>query len=738
MIIKNKHYKLVLNDKSGAIESLIKGDREFILPAQSSRGLFSLRFRNVVGSPTVISSLECSEFYLEREEKENDVFIKLFYKKLQGKQIDVIVELRCPFDSPDMFWRLSVKNNLDEFLEWIDFPLVVVPNDLKGTGGKGQIFWPATEGCLVQDIAMRENIPWVDYKEIEYPTAGWDGSYPGPSQMQFMAYLGENSGIYFAAHDRSHTVKDINYIREEEGIRLLFKMFPGAPLGNYRMDYDMVLSVFDGDWYSAADKYRSWILEDTTLMPPKFVDNKNVPKWLQESPVIITYPVRGVGHHDGPTEPNEYVPYNNALPYIEKYANAFDSKIMPLLMHWEGTAPWAPPYVWPPLGGEESLKDFAKNLHKDGHLLGVYCSGTAWTQKANTGSGKYEMTDEFEKQGLEKYMCRGPKDELSSKVCNSDGLRWGYDMCASTEWAKDVMAAEAVKMAQADIDYIQLFDQNLGGAAYLCYSKKHGHPPAPGPWQIKEMRALIDRVMDTLKENGRDKVVLGCESAAAEPYMKNLMLNDLRWCNHYQFGKAIPAYSYVFHEYVNNFMGNNVGVLEKIDEKKSPVNLLLRTAYSFAAGDLLTIMLKDKGEIHWAWCVKWDVEPPEQEPVITLIRNLNEWRKKEGKPFLCFGRMEKPYSLKGVKNVPIYLRTGFTLDCDSVFSSRWISPEGRDAQIVCNYLQEEQKITILMPEVEKVKIFYKADGSDVQIRDVENWELELVIPELSACMIEKC
>jgi len=40
--------------------------------------------------------------------------------------------------------------------------------------------------------------------------------------------------------------------------------------------------------------------------------------------------------------------------------------------------------------------------------------------------------------------------------------------------------------------------------------------------------------------------------------------------------------------------------------------------------------------------------------------------------------------------------------------------------------------------VKKVKIFYKADGSDVKIRDVENGELELVIPELSACMIEKC
>ena len=92
-------------------------------------------------------------------------------------------------------------------------------------------------------------------------------------------------------------------------------------------------------------------------------ENSDMPSWIKESPLVVIYPprsVRGTGYMG----PNEYFPYVKGLKYLDDLEEDTDSKIMAFLPYWEGTAPWAPPFVWPPFGGEDMFLDFVEGLHQ--------------------------------------------------------------------------------------------------------------------------------------------------------------------------------------------------------------------------------------------------------------------------------------------------------------------------------------------------------------------------------------
>jgi len=469
-------------------------------------------------------------------------------------------------------------------------------------------------------------------------------------------------------------------------------------------------------------------------MPPK-LGYSNGQKWLEDSPVVVTYPITGDGHHAGPTKPNEFFPFVSALPFIESLGEKFDSRMLALLMHWEGTAPWSPPYVWPPRGGEEGLRKFAEELHARRHLLGVYCSGVAWTNTSNTGDGGYNRQADLERDDLLRHMCRGPGGEYACRICNDETLRFGYDICVATDFAREVMSAEAVKIASVGVDYIQLFDQNLGAASQMCYDTAHGHAGAPGPWQAPAMSRLIREVRSRLSESGTPDVILGCEGAAAECHIGQLPLNDLRFPIGFVYGRPVPAYAFVFHEYTTNFMGNQVESLAILDHTKSPLNLMLRLAYSFCAGDLLTVVLKSGGEIHWAWCTKWDVTPPPQEPLLAFIKHLNSWRRGIGKPFLFFGRMEKAIPFTGPARLPLHLNPDnfdhATLDYSTVLASRWTSQDGREAQFLVNYSDADQIVHLQTDR--RYSVWRDTDSTQSEPGAFEN---EIVIPASTAVLVE--
>ena len=729
MIIGNRFYELTLDDDGALRRFRAVSGRPLLYEGEKPLPLFAVKLLDEAGAGEVLTS--AGLFSGCREEGDRTVL------SFESKRLGAEVTVRHPADEPFVYFSLRLANRTGKYLEWIDFPGVLLPNDLPGAGGTSRLFWPAMEGCLIEDITLRERT-YLRYSDKGYPSKGWEGMYPGPCPMQFSAYYGEDGqGLYLASHDAACNVKAIEYAPAEEGraIRLENKLFVGErDTTDYAYEYEIVLGVFRGDWYDAADIYRSWLLSTDIVRLPRFEDNDRIPAWVKESPVVAVYPVRGV-KDTGDMSPNCYYPYTEGLPYLEQLSSDFDSKMMALLCHWEGTAPWAPPYVWPPYGDKADFDEFIRRLHERGHLFGLYCSGIQWTEKS-TLCPEYNMEEFSRANGMKELMCCAPDQSLPYSLICGGPIRTGYDMCPAPERTKEIAVEEIRKILDGcDVDYLQFFDQNVGGTSYLCYSDRHGHPRGPGKWMWKEMREIYRRARELLRERGLEgKVLIGCEAAAAEPYVNDLLFNDVRYVIDFMVGNPVPAYNYVFHEYVNNFMGNQNTSYHIVDLERSPENIFYRFAYSFLQGDVLTVVLGRDGAVHWDWCTPWDGVPAvDQATIRPFIRLLNAWRKTAARDFLLFGRMEKPLAVRCAKREePIQYGGAHRYDC--VLTTRF-SYRRRDAQRFVNYLAEEQTVAVETAGRESLRLVRNPAGEAEAVR-AENGLLTLTLAPYSAALLD--
>lgn len=709
----NKKITVVFDENTAKLVSITDGLREFVgvqIP------IFEVGLRNRDGD---LIRTDSDAFTL-CEKNTTATGFSCTYSGDYGLKFTIGAQI-----TDEISWSLSSKVADAYVTEWIQFPQIACPDDTKDNGGNGKILWGFNEGVLVESLKERQ--ARSPYNEPDYPYVSITGMFPAIVETQFMAYYNETSGLYFAAHDKDYCLKGIDFYAYNDGVKFQFRHYCGCNFGeSYTISYPMVMAFFQGDWYDASDIYRNWFEQVKSEEFVTIPENKKIPNWYGESPVVITYPVCGIHDMDERT-PNRLFPYINVMPHVERLEKEFGSRIMVLLMHWEGSAPWAPPYVWPPFGGEDELKKLIDALHKRGDVLGVYCSGLGWTEQSNIVK-EYNMRKVFDEKHLEDVMCLSPKQELPfCKICTAQ--RAGYDMCPTQPFVKETLKKEVRSMVDAGIDYIQMMDQNHGGTSHFCYSKNHGHPPVPGKWQVDAMKALYTEVFE---DTG--KVLFGCESAAAEAYIPNLLFSDNRYMLNYRIGYPVPAYAYIFHEYVNNFMGNQVCINFYMDNEKSPDNILLRTAQAFISGDMLTAVLNQDGVITWNWgqLNEYDrANQPNQQNIMTLIRDLNKWRQGIGKKYLHIGKMKKPYAVSCGKTVVVTRNFGDKY-FDSVLTSAWESPEKTFGQFLTNYNTKSVGCTVTLPEGE-----WKLYTNDTEFVSISGGTQEITIPALSAVLIER-
>lgn len=631
--------------------------------------LFAVKLRDKNGCGKVISAEDCRFIGFDG-----------VLAKYTCDDVDVAVRFSLSSDNSALSLRMDVTNRTDLLVEWVELMSVCVGGKLRDEeGGTGAIVYPFNEGGLVANMAFRESMPYR-YDEPQYPSKSGYSIFPNMICSQFLAYVSKNCGFYLGMHDHERTTKHIDFRYCNGNIKLQMRTFCNVDYGqNYVMPFDCVMQPFVGDWHDACEIYRKWFEQNLPTGLTKIVDNKTLPSWYAKSPVTIIYPVRG-RKDTGDMTPNGMYPYANGLPFLQEVAAATDSSVMALLMHWEGTAPWAPPYVYPPFGGAEQFADFLRRAHDKNMFVGLYMSGMGYTLKSNV-LPDYDRTTDFERDHIADIVCTDSDGSKKGIICTQQ--RVGYDLCPACDKTKQIMSDEITKLCDMGVDYVQALDQNHGGVSYFCYSDKHGHIPAPGKWQAEETCKMLDLV----RANG---ALMGCESAASEPMIAHLPYSDNRFQLNLYVGTPVPVYSYIYHEYVNNFMGNQVcAMMNKVEE-----NYTYRLAYSFTAGDMLSLVTLGDGKVEYSWddWIAPHDKTVDKQVAYNFIRTLNGWRQGAAGKYLHVGRMVKPVAVTCGKQ-HFTLDDGSSYAPDEVLTTAY-TLDGTTLQFVVNYNRCEVNVTL--------------------------------------------
>ena len=288
---------------------------------------------------------------------------------------------------------------------------------------------------------------------------------------------------------------------------------------------------------------------------------------------------------------------------------------------------------------------------------------------------KYNKQAEYYRRELWRGMCAAPDGDVAiSHICTMQ--RSGYDICPASEVGEEILWEAYRPLFESGLDYVQILDQNHGGGQYFCYSRDHGHPPAPGVWMTERMQSLLSRWNEAAPD-----MLFGCESAAAEPFMGNLLFSDNRFELNYRMGRALPLYAYLYHEYLRNFMGNQVScpMREQDDEA-----LWYRIAYSFAAGDCMTLVLDQDGQIKSRWGRPMTDHVPDQEKILRLVRNLTRFYREQAKPYLFAGRMIPALPVE-CGTLDFLRRSSSTPNrLPAILTTAWEAEDGTRAQILVN------------------------------------------------------
>jgi hypothetical protein len=623
----------------------------------------------------------------------------------EKKIVDSFTKARCtsflhkqtvltyPEDHPirKWFWRYSLNLVWDELkVPWSKGNIKVTAICTLWNGHDGTARWNISVENHSNDIAVETiNFPQISLgcdttnpdKDIFTTNFGWGQIHPDPLNdeslvrwnhhayaypssvhpLQFHAFYHVDShkgdGLYLAAYDGAGYTKNFfhrpNKVKKQLDFSMTFYVPDGKIYGsNASIPYDIVSTVFEGDWYDAAQIYREWALRQIWTSKGPLALRKDIPKWFIE--------------HSGGF--NLWTKPEATPPTLQLFANILDAR--PLLFTW---------YNWTVAIGHKDvphelpakgLKDSIKELHDMGYKLLPYLDVRLWDMQ--TGDWP----------AYEKYAIQNQNGTIKNE--GDPYWKTGFAvMCPSCPPFRNRIAEMAQLIQHIGCDGVYL-DQITAGSPVLCYNPNHQHPLGGGTHWVDGIRELLKEIRYRTDTAGKYFVLTS--EASAEPWMElidgNLIHSPILFNN-------VPIFSAVYGGYTVRYgSGFPVGR----DGKKAFVmalgqHFIFGGATSFLSNSKINRLL-DK----------------ENTDMLEFTNKIGALRQKS-LSYLAYGMMKRPLRYRNILPEEVYFRKIPEKEIDpdvpqphiqermpAVLNTVWESPDGKTGVIFLNISRSSKEV----------------------------------------------
>jgi len=504
---------------------------------------------------------------------------------LAPDSLEVHVFLRL--DGAAMDWDMAITGTGQHSLYLIYFPQI----DLQAPGND-YAFVPKYSGKIIPEPASRSS--W-DF-HAHYPD-GWE------STMAYMAYYGNDYGIYIGLHDSVPHFKYFGLATHSPRTLRMDQVWlaPGTGIaGNdWEMPGDFHWEMFHGDWYDAALLYRQWASAHAAYWP-----EPTPQRLLRRQKMSET----GLWCYASLADENDM----NAMEQdLREFAAYFDFPVGFLMYNWNGhIGDDDYPDYFPERPGLDSL---ISHLHRDDTVTLVpYINGRMYdTDLADYPTRGYPYATK-------------QSDETTVWTQHFNNNTFAIMCPGQTPWQDTLRYAVNELSGRLQTDGVY-FDQVGAAGAVPCYDRTHGHTRGGGSYWFTG----YDRLLQRSAAVQNDTQFLTTEGGGDFVAHRFEGLYTLGW----QSDGLVPAFMVVYGGLVDLF-GYTTGT-SMYGDQRFYGRLGLAASYGIQPGGLSLWLALHRDNI-----------TDERRQALEYVRDLGRMRYRL-RSFMSFGRMRRPLVLQG-------------------------------------------------------------------------------------------